>query len=133
MKRLHSLVWIPMVLALTACGDSTGTAGGGCDEPVTMTIGSGTTPSFDWSPACTVAQVTVTEIGASPDKELKWAVLADQNVIRPPVRYGTTPAGALQIHAPEALSAGKSYLVGLAVQDATTGELEVQVQLQFTP
>jgi hypothetical protein len=133
MKKLRSLVWIPMALAVAACGDSSGPSGGGCDEPVTMTIGSGTTPTFDWSPACTVAQVTVTEIGAEPPDDLMWAVLADQNVIKPPVQYGSTPSGAVQIHAPAVLTKGKSYLVGLAVHDQTSGELVVQVQQQFTP
>lgn len=128
------LALLALALAIAACGDSAGPSGGGCDGPVTMTISSGSQPTFDWSPACTIAQVVVTDFDETdPDSVVKWQVLAEQNVIRPPVAYGVTPSNAVQGVEPRLLKAGRHYFVGLSVIDQLTGELVVQVQQQFVP
>jgi hypothetical protein len=140
MKNLRSLAFLPLALAVVSCGDSTSQNGGGCDSPISsVNIGPGTTPTFDWSPACTVAQVTVTDLTETDaNQTLKWSVTADQNIIRPPVTYGVAPANTLQTHAPDPLVGsinqvpGHTYLLTLsAIQ--SDGTYFVVVNQNFTP
>lgn len=133
-SRYAVLALLAMALAIAACGDSAGPSGGGCDGPVTLTIGSGSQPTFDWTPVCTIAQVVVTDLDETdPDSVVKWQVFAQQNIIRPPVSYGVTPSNAIQGVEPRLLRAGRRYQVGLSVIDQLSGELVVQVQQSFVP
>jgi hypothetical protein len=140
MKKLRSLALLPLALAVASCGDSTSQNGGGCDSPISsVSISSGTTPTFDWSPSCTVAQITVTDLTETdPDKQLKWSVTAEQNVIRPVVTYGIAPANTIQTHGPDPLVGpintipGHTYILSIAaIQE--DGTYIVVVNQHFTP
>ncbi|HET9603452.1 MAG TPA: hypothetical protein VFO96_04130 [Gemmatimonadales bacterium] len=140
MKNLRSLALLPLALAVASCGDSTSQNGGGCDSPISsVTISSGTTPTFEWSPACTVAQLVVTDITETdPDKKLKWSVTADQNIIRPVVTYGVAPANTIQTHGPDPLVGpintlpGHNYVLTLSAIQGD-GTYFVVVNWNFTP
>jgi hypothetical protein len=140
MKNLRTLAVLPLALAVASCGDSTSQNGGGCDSPIsTVNITSGTTPAFDWSPACTVAQLTVTDVTETdPNKTLKWNVTSEQNSIRPPVTYGVAPANAIETHGPDPLVGsintlpGHTYILTLsAIQE--DGTYLVIVNTSFAP
>ncbi|HET7602109.1 MAG TPA: hypothetical protein VFK36_03770 [Gemmatimonadales bacterium] len=140
MKNLRALALLPLVLVVASCGDSTSQNGGGCDSPISsVSVSSGTTPTFNWSPGCSVAQVTVTDLTETDqDRTLKWSVTSDQNIIKPPVTYGVVPSNALQTHAPDPLVGsinqipGHTYLLTLAaVQE--DGTYFVVVNQNFTP
>jgi hypothetical protein len=140
MKNLRLLAVLPMALAVASCGDSTSQNGGGCDSPISsVNISSGTTPTFDWTPACTVAQVTVTDLTETDqNKTLKWSITAVQNIIRPTVTYGVVPANTIQTHGPDPLVGpinqipGHTYLLDLAALQED-GTYLVVVRQSFTP
>jgi hypothetical protein len=77
---------------------------------VTITVSSGASPSFSWTPACRLFFVNV-ELGATD----QWSIISDStNAIAPPVRYGVVPAGAEQSSAEiTPLQAGQTYDVNL--------------------
>jgi hypothetical protein len=134
MSYLRYPMLASLALVLASCGDSTKPGGGGCDFPPAITVGSGTAPTFDWSPSCTVSVVEVVDLNESdPSAQIKWHVFAEQNIIRPPVSYGSTPAGAIQGTPPAALLTGGRYSVILFVQDPVTGSSFNMGSQQFEP
>ncbi|HYO46177.1 MAG TPA: hypothetical protein VEY33_05755 [Gemmatimonadota bacterium] len=77
---------------------------------MTISVSSGTSPTFDWTPACSLFFVLV-ELGASD----QWLVISEgTNAITPPVRYGVQPPFAFQRDATIPLQAGQTYDVTLA-------------------
>ena len=98
--------------AMTACSSdptSSGTSVPECTGPVTVTVSSGASPTFDWTPRCSVFLVLV-EQGASD----RWLVISyGSNAITPPVRYGVQPPFASQEEATIPLEAGQTYDVVL--------------------
>ena len=99
--------------ALVACSsDPTSPGGpvGECTGPVTIDVSSGTSPTFDWSPACRLFFLIV-ELEADD----YWLVITDStNAIAPPVRYGVLPAGARQRDPATPLEVGQTYDVNVA-------------------
>jgi hypothetical protein len=77
-----------------------------CTGAIDVTVSSGTTPTFTWTPACTVAYMIVEE-GASD----RWLLEATDLTkgIAPGVRYGTVPSGAREGSAAEALVRGRLH------------------------
>lgn len=101
------------------------------DEGVILSIGSGTTPRFSWTPACFAFRLLVTDTA----NVTLWGVVTDSaSALSPGVIYGAVPSGATQIQAPVALVAGKPYIIGLfrfTGPAADSGEI-IAAQ-QFTP
>lgn len=109
-------------IGLLACGDATGPE----DEltpctddtgSVAVSVTSGLTPTFDWSPACGVAMILVEEDGgdvwgASTDQET-WGNPASANMIHPPVTYGAALSGATTFEDAAPLLSGHTYEVVL--------------------
>lgn len=104
---------VALAFLLSACSsDPTGPNGPlpECTGPVSIQVSSGTSPSFDWSPACRLFFLSV-ELGA----EDEWLVISDgANAIAPPVRYGVLPAGARQRDPATPLEPGLTYDVNVA-------------------
>lgn len=103
-----------LVLCFAVACSSNPTGPGGsvsdCTGPVTISVSSGTSPSFTWTPTCRLAFLIV-ELGA----EDYWLIITDStNAIPPPVQYGVLPAGARQRAAATPLQAGQTYDVNLA-------------------
>jgi len=117
---------------LIGCSDSSGTeALEICTNPVTLTVGAGTTPKISWSPACLANQVVINEQGGGP----AWAMffVVDSNPLRPPVHYGVVQAGALGTPtSPAPLTAGTTYNVNLFV-DPVGGPAELIGTKSVTP
>jgi hypothetical protein len=126
-----------MIVALVGCEDepTAPRALSVCGAPVAVTVSSGLTPTFEWTPACRVSVLDVRRVATGTTE---WLVLADpldDRAIAPGVRYGTVPSGALggnpAAPAP-ALEAGTSYVVALTVFALPAGPNEVGRQ-EFTP
>jgi len=104
---------------ITACTDETGS--------VTASVTSGTTPTFSWSPSCSVAFVLVERAGGDTwlvsSDDHTWDSPAQANLISPPITYGTgsLPAGVTTEYGPEPLTAGVPHsLVLFRVVDPGT-------------
>ncbi len=81
-----------------------------CASSVEITVGSGTQPSLNWTPACTVAGVTVLEAQEETPAFSLWSVLAFRG-FGPPIRIGITPPGADALTPEASLTPGRTYTV----------------------
>lgn len=101
-----------MLLAAPACGSDTTSPSeqAACTGNVTVSVSSGTTPSFTWDPACKAYFVLVETAGGDV-----WGVISEDgtNAIATPVRYGVVPTGATERSPPSPLSAGTAYSVSV--------------------
>jgi hypothetical protein len=75
-----------------------------CTGSVTATISGGTTPTFTWKPSCLVVELLVERDGWD-----QWFLEATGDGIRPGVRYGTAPAGAIEDEPATPLVRGVTY------------------------
>ena len=74
-----------------------------------MSISSGVTPTFTWSPACTVDILSVYDSFVTV-----WSISNDSTKLGSPVTYGIVPAGSTQHFLfLQALQAGVTYRVRL--------------------
>jgi hypothetical protein len=109
---------IALIAGLIGCGDSSGpTNRQVCADPVTLTVSSGATPVISWAPDCLANQLVITEQGGIP----VWILflVADNNMLRSPVRFGVPRDGALGIpSSPAALTVGTTYTVDLIADPA---------------
>lgn len=108
--RKHWMV--ALSCALTACSSDPTSPDASlpeCTGPVEVSVSSGTSPTFDWTPRCSLFLVLV-EQGASD----RWAVMSlGTNAITPPVHYGVQPPFASQSDPTIPLEAGQTYDVVL--------------------
>ena len=99
-------------LAVMSCSDDdpvSPNAPAACTGNVTVTVTTGTTPTFSWTPACSIVALIVEE-GAND----QWNVLANGDPgFGPSVVYGTKPAGSTQVGLLTPLRAGVNYTVTL--------------------
>ena len=100
------------LVALTSCGEDdpvAPNAPAACTGAVTVTVTAGLTPTFSWTPACSVVALIVEE-GAND----QWNVIASADPgFGPSVVYGAKPVGAAQVGALTPLRAGVNYTVTL--------------------
>ena len=102
----RALGWL--LAALACSSDSAGPS----DQPVcagnvTVSVSSGTTPTFSWTPACKLFFVLVEDGGGD-----QWGAISDgTNVIATPVEYGVVPPGATELQAPAVLNPGTPYTI----------------------
>jgi hypothetical protein len=76
---------------------------------VDISVSTGTTPTFNWSPSVSLFLLLVELDSSGADQ---WSVISDStNAISPPVTYGVVPPGARQPHSPNALTLGVAYKV----------------------
>ena len=97
-------------LALGSCSEDdpvSPNAPAACTGNVTVSVTSGTTPTFSWTPACSIVSLYVEE-GANDH----WAIFANGDPgFGPSVIYGTKPAGSNQVGPTTPLRAGATYSV----------------------
>jgi hypothetical protein len=132
----HSLV-AALLLAVTlatclGCSSDDGTPTEpvtACTGDVSITVSSGLTPTFNWSPACGAMTLDVQEgIGAA---STRWAISGNSaTLLRPGIRYGTVPSGATEPVASQALETGHTYTVFVYRGEAGT---ELADSKEFTP
>ncbi len=124
MQRKYMIAFC-VVAALTSCDSTDPESLPVCGVGVTLTVSSGTTPTFDWNPSCRVGGLIIEEIGGSD----LWLIFGVNmtNAIAPGVTYGLVPEGAVQ-NAPregcpdecrpvqaQPLSPGTTYQMAIAV------------------
>jgi len=100
-------------VTLAACGDDDDpvapNAPAACTGNVTVTVSAGLTPTFSWTPECSVVALIV-EQGADD----QWNVIAGADPgFGPSVVYGARPTGSAQVGAMTPLRAGVNYTVTL--------------------
>ena len=100
-----------------------------------LSVGSGTEPLFEWTPACGVLRLQVDyHDPAYPDLPPVYAWSRTEFFLAPPVQYGVEPPSPLPVLLPaEPLEAGRTYTVRLYMYDlAASAEVEVTSK-QFVP
>ena len=102
----------------------------GCSGPVSISVSTGTTPTFSWTPAC---KVYFLDIGVVDTNQEIWAVgnFDAKNTIAPGVKFGVTPAGTRLIEGPVPLQSGKAYSIFIAFYN--NGVETDGGRLTFTP
>ena len=83
-----------------------------CDGPLTITVTSGRTPTFDWTPHCGVNRLIV--LPANPPVGLitqGWTVSSAVGLFKAPITYGVLPNGADRGDAATPLVPGTTYQV----------------------
>ena len=84
----------------------------GCRENLTISVSSGTTPTFDWTPNCPVNRVSVDDVNAAPGTiATVWTVSSSSGFFGPPLTYGVAPLQADGHGDPVALVPGRIYRV----------------------
>ena len=84
----------------------------GCRDNVTLSVSSGTTPTFDWTPGCPVNRVTVDDVNAAPGTtSTVWTLSSSSGVFGPPLQYGVAPSQADGHDGPIALVPGRTYRI----------------------
>ena len=106
MRKASVLVAIIGVfLVLAACNSATESRAQLplCDRAVSLGVDRQTPPVVSWSPACRAYSLSVSGPGRL------WAVLAGNNSLVGPVRYGDTPPGAMTLGFADPLEPGVAY------------------------
>jgi hypothetical protein len=82
------------------------------DNQVSVSVSSGSVPTFTWAPACGIASLDVfPAAGGSSLWVLYSGQQADANPFRSGLRYGRAPAGAIQVTGPTPLVTGTEYTI----------------------
>ena len=129
-----------LVLAASACGDSSSTAPSTtnpCSGDVQIHMTAGPTPDLSWTPNCRLLMVGVELSSSGHDL---WFVAADAVSgtagLTSPIRYGTVPVGAHSVETPNppALQPGVSVnVLGFRLGGATGRDTLLAGLLVFTP
>jgi hypothetical protein len=114
-KRMSYCMLIPfMIVLIVGCSKKSSTKPtelSACNCDLAVCAGSGTTPTFYWTPACKLAFLIVEKNGGD-----MWGVMSDSNSIAPGVVYGVVPAGVTEIVEPQALLVGITYRVAVRLR-----------------
>jgi hypothetical protein len=82
------------------------------NNQVSVSVSSGSVPTFTWDPACGIASLDVfPAAGGSSLWVLYSGQQADENPFRSGLRYGRAPAGAIQVTGPTPLVTGTEYTI----------------------
>ena len=96
--RLRTITSGVLILAsLHGCSEAGPT--GPCKGNVDITVTSGLTPTFRWTPSCSIGSLTVERLEANGGRSPQWMTSDAHNSIRPGIGYGSrndNPATALQ-------------------------------------
>jgi hypothetical protein len=114
-----------LLTALPSCGGDPNAANAGCEDAVSVGVGTGLTPKIIWLPNCAVYNLVVLE-GVGPhsfeQQNGTWAVESQPDSYGVPnnrlysgIRYGEVPQDGRQVIAPAPLVAGQAYTVYLNV------------------
>ena len=104
-----------------------------CQGPITMSVSSGTTPFFSWTPRCMAGQVVV-GLSLSTGYVTLWAATgtANTNSLRPPIRYGTPPSSS-SLGTPVLVTGGAYRVVVLRATGDSTAPFQVIGSADFVP
>jgi hypothetical protein len=113
LRRVRAVGLLCLLGGSVQCSDHTGPEDlAECSGPVTLTITSGTAPTFSWTPRCRLFFLIVEPAESGADL---WSIITrSENGLAPPVEYGALPRGAEETVPPAALQAGVAYKVAVA-------------------
>lgn len=117
-----------LVFLGAACSDGSGPSS--CDD-VPISISPGTAPQFSWAGGCPAYSLQVSGPAVSMWFVSGGDVLDD--VIQPPVQYGTVPPGSAQSAPAEPLQSGTTYTVRLDRRNRLGGGVTLLAERTFTP
>jgi hypothetical protein len=129
-KGPSALVFVTCAAALSACSGSSPTEPGpltACGGPVTVSVSAGTTPTFTWTPSCSVFAVLVEDVSSDT-----WYLFKQGGGIAPGVRYGVVPQGAVQDAPAIPLQAGRAY-EAILFSGTTQDTMTLIARRTFTP
>jgi hypothetical protein len=85
-----------------------------CLSNVTVSVSTGLTPRFTWTPACGVEVLSVVTEASRPQGNVVWDIEENDQGMASGVVYGVIPPGTTDVgHPAEPLTAGQSYTVQL--------------------
>ena len=93
---VRALLLAAALAPLQSCRD--GGPAAPCDSNVVMTVSAGLSPTFHWTPACTIGYLAVERLESDGHSSV-WMTFDDHNSIRPGIQYGSrseNPAVPLQ-------------------------------------
>jgi hypothetical protein len=116
---------------IAAAGCTTPRSAEECDKGILVSVSREPLPRIDWTPQCAITHLVVISVGrAGQEGVLVWSFSApDGAAVRPGVRYGVLPAGAILEGPTRPLQSGTPYRVTverilggtvIAAQGATT-------------
>src|SRR5689334_16495281 len=101
-----------VVLALPACGGDKAVAPTvTCQSAIAVSVETGTSPRFNWTPACGVHEIAVVAPPGNGSVQVMWAIASDTRLIGPGIRYGDTPSGTQTVSPAVPVTHGTSYVV----------------------
>ena len=108
-RSYRSAAILALAAGLLSCDDE-GTAPDlePCTQSVAITVGKGTRPAFTWTPACALGGLEI----LGPMGHIAWNVVGlDAPLIRPGIRYGAAPRGAIVTDGPLPIVVGEMHFV----------------------
>ena len=103
-----------------------------CSQSTSVSVSSGTEPTFSWSSGCVVTDVIVDQV--TPSYQTVWVVdMSNGGAIGSPVQYGRLPnANWREITAPVALVPGRRYRVSMP-SSGRLGDRITTIEAEFVP
>ena len=95
--------------------EGTSTGGGALTNSITVTVGTGTAPTYTWTGG------NAKEVSITKGTLKAWAVSCSTDCLASPVTHGTTPAGSTASGTSTVLTAGTSYTVTVTRSTGATG------------
>ena len=141
MQRSDNMRRLLLICALTliqvrCTTEATITGATACKEPVVASASAGLTPTFTWTPDCTVGHLSVLDIHGQPLWMLtdSGSIIPPLNGIRSGVVYLTVPPEAALLGSfSDSLVEGESYYLLLRVRDDIGGPGRLIDTLTFVP
>lgn len=114
-KRRFLRISMALLLFAACEADSLGPEPEDCPGPlgpeVSLSVSPGTRPVLAWTPRCHMAWIMVWD---SATGQTSWNVSGQGNRIPSGLRYGETPAGALELVPPAPLRTGVAYTTAVS-------------------
>ena len=117
------------VSAVLACGDGPTAPRVACDGPISVRVGTGTNPTFNWIPGCGVTRIDVIAPPGNNTGGTIWWLRSDTRLIGSGVRYGDSPSGTKTMLPAIPVTHGTQYAV---VFTGTSGQPPVAI-ISWTP
>lgn len=130
--RLNLSIIALCTIILISCSDnSTSSTDPDCSGRVEISVSSGTTPTFTWTPECAIFFLIVEPADSGTDL---WMIATEgSNSIGSGVKYGEVPEGAQELHDPVELVFGNEYKIAMyRYTDSNNEEYALIGTKQFT-
>ena len=128
-RRVAAVLSIVLLTSALSCHHRHSPAPCRYDEQLALAVAPSVTPTFTWSPACTLGHIYVERV--SDRAAMYWGVMDPSNSVRSGVRYGWMPPGRTP-YAFASLQPGTTYraYVGMIIGGDAVAMLR---DVTFTP